>query len=175
MNGTIQKWHQCMCRNTQSFSQCTMIACNNWYSDPISFETELSTSTFQPLVNVFCSTIRVQCYTRHVELISINTTVYEATQKTTMEMSLNEFTDLPQLAAHRVVKSIYRNGTTTAVVYRTVRWLRLRLYVLASNACDSTPCQNGATCEEAQGGYSCTCVAGFEGDDCETGMQIIDK
>ena len=163
-----------MLRKTQSFSQWTMIACNNWYSDHISFETELSTSTFQPLVQVFISTIRVQCW--HKTLILINTTVYKATQKTTMDMSLNEFTDLPELAAHRVVNKMYRNGTTTAVVYRTVRWLRLRLYVLASNACDSTPCQNGATCEEAQGGgYSCTCIAGFDGDDCETGMQIIDE
>ena len=101
-----------------------------------------------------------------------NPTVYKATQKTTMKMSVNEFTDLHKLAAHRVVNKMYRNGTTTAVVYRTVLD-GLILYVLASNACGSTPCQNGATCEEAQGGYSCTCIAGFEGNDCETGMQII--
>ena len=34
---------------------------------------------------------------------------------------------------------------------------------------DLTPCQNGATCSSTppSAGYTCTCVLGFEGDDCE--------
>ncbi|KAL9961808.1 hypothetical protein ACROYT_G030830 [Oculina patagonica] len=33
--------------------------------------------------------------------------------------------------------------------------------------CSSNPCQNGATCNDHSNGYSCTCVAGFEGHHCE--------
>jgi len=33
--------------------------------------------------------------------------------------------------------------------------------------CDSKPCMNGATCLEDVGSYSCKCVAGFTGDNCE--------
>ena len=47
-------------------------------------------------------------------------------------------------------------------------------YVIDIDECESNPCQNGGTCVDAVGGYSCTCIAGFKGDDCETGMQLID-
>ncbi|EDO34718.1 predicted protein, partial [Nematostella vectensis] len=36
--------------------------------------------------------------------------------------------------------------------------------------CDSSPCQNNATCtnKEDNSGYNCTCSTGFTGSDCET-------
>ena len=37
-----------------------------------------------------------------------------------------------------------------------------------TNECSSSPCQNGATCKDAVNGYSCACVAGYEGVHCET-------
>jgi len=38
------------------------------------------------------------------------------------------------------------------------------------DVCDSSPCLNGANCEEEESdSYTCTCAAGFTGDTCETG------
>ena len=39
------------------------------------------------------------------------------------------------------------------------------------NECDSTPCQNGATCNNTQppGTYRCDCVPGYNGTNCEIG------
>lgn len=33
--------------------------------------------------------------------------------------------------------------------------------------CESSPCQNGATCHDLIGLYACECAAGFDGLDCE--------
>ena len=35
--------------------------------------------------------------------------------------------------------------------------------------CQSGPCQNEGTCTDQVNSYSCTCVAGYTGDDCKTG------
>ena len=36
------------------------------------------------------------------------------------------------------------------------------------SACDSAPCQNGATCTNSDTGFECQCPNGFEGLTCET-------
>ena len=36
--------------------------------------------------------------------------------------------------------------------------------------CNSYVCENGGTCNDGVNSYSCSCVAGFEGDNCETGQ-----
>lgn len=33
--------------------------------------------------------------------------------------------------------------------------------------CDSAPCQNGASCNDHVGFYTCTCVPGYQGIHCE--------
>ena len=37
------------------------------------------------------------------------------------------------------------------------------------NECNSRPCRNGATCHDEFNAYSCTCVNGYIGSDCQTG------
>ena len=39
--------------------------------------------------------------------------------------------------------------------------------------CSPNPCQNGGVCTDMVNGYSCTCAAGYTGNDCETGEQHL--
>ncbi|KAK3731831.1 hypothetical protein QZH41_020192, partial [Actinostola sp. cb2023] len=36
--------------------------------------------------------------------------------------------------------------------------------------CESSPCQNGGSCEDQVNGYKCACAAGIEGKNCETNI-----
>ncbi|XP_072041418.1 uncharacterized protein [Amphiura filiformis] len=40
-------------------------------------------------------------------------------------------------------------------------------YVEAANGCASSPCQNGGKCKAEVNGYTCACVDGYEGVNCE--------
>ena len=42
------------------------------------------------------------------------------------------------------------------------------------NECGSSPCQNGATCNDQVNKYRCTCVAGYAGTNCQTSKLTID-
>ena len=48
-------------------------------------------------------------------------------------------------------------------------------FILETLACNSDPCQNGATCfdHNGGGGYVCLCPSGFEGTNCENGKVSI--
>ena len=37
------------------------------------------------------------------------------------------------------------------------------------NECENDPCQNGATCVNSPGSYSCNCADGYTGDQCQEG------
>lgn len=37
------------------------------------------------------------------------------------------------------------------------------------NECDSSPCKNGGTCADGINSYSCDCVPGYMGSNCEIG------
>ena len=39
--------------------------------------------------------------------------------------------------------------------------------------CVDEPCLNGATCIDALTDYSCTCAAGYTGENCETGIHLL--
>lgn len=41
------------------------------------------------------------------------------------------------------------------------------------NECAGDPCENDGTCNDIINGYYCTCVNGFTGLSCETGIVII--
>ena len=38
------------------------------------------------------------------------------------------------------------------------------------NECESSPCQRGSECMDGLNGYSCLCIAGFTGRNCEQGQ-----
>ena len=39
--------------------------------------------------------------------------------------------------------------------------------------CKSSPCQNGAVCEDQVNNYTCKCKPGYKGKNCETGESIF--
>ncbi len=39
--------------------------------------------------------------------------------------------------------------------------------------CQSSPCQNGGSCDEDEVNQMCTCSDSFEGDFCETGKKDL--
>ena len=39
--------------------------------------------------------------------------------------------------------------------------------------CSSSPCLNGATCEDQLDSYRCACANGYEGTDCELGESSL--
>ena len=41
--------------------------------------------------------------------------------------------------------------------------------------CSSEPCTNGGTCTDGVNAYSCACVAGYSGEDCDIGNRCITK
>ena len=45
--------------------------------------------------------------------------------------------------------------------------------LLEINNCEESPCQNGGTCENGEGSYTCNCEEGFKGDTCEEGNIIL--
>ena len=56
------------------------------------------------------------------------------------------------------------------------RWTNLNLIIFkqikALPCVLSSPCQNGAACKNDNlGGYTCTCVAGYTGTNCQYGIK----
>ena len=47
--------------------------------------------------------------------------------------------------------------------------LRLNFRVLEINECSPNPCKNDGSCTDLVNGFSCSCVAGYNGDDCSSG------
>ena len=37
------------------------------------------------------------------------------------------------------------------------------------NECETDLCENGGSCENTIGSFTCTCAAGYDGDTCENG------
>ena len=45
--------------------------------------------------------------------------------------------------------------------------------VALGQLCTATPCANGGTCLETGGSRTCDCVAGYKGQNCETGGTLL--
>lgn len=46
----------------------------------------------------------------------------------------------------------------------------ITIFIVETDECEHIPCRNGGLCTDVVNDYKCTCKAGFEGFDCETGM-----
>ena len=42
-----------------------------------------------------------------------------------------------------------------------------------TDECASSPCQNGGTCTDGVDAYTCACVSGWEGEECQTGELLF--
>ena len=60
---------------------------------------------------------------------------------------------------------------TVRAIYSTIcRYDHLMIsHLLDVDECLTSPCKNGATCVNNDGGYQCQCGAGWTGDQCEKG------
>lgn len=45
--------------------------------------------------------------------------------------------------------------------------------ILDIDECESSPCQNGATCHNNQNHYACTCAGGWTGTNCDEGKFVF--
>ena len=49
----------------------------------------------------------------------------------------------------------------------------LLLFADINECMTNNPCKNGATCENIFGGYTCRCVIGFKGQNCDQGKSNL--
>ena len=47
-------------------------------------------------------------------------------------------------------------------------------YFVDIDECASSPCHNAGTCTDIVNGYTCACAAGYNGDNCQTGLSRRD-
>ena len=56
----------------------------------------------------------------------------------------------------------------TVIKTKDILWHSFNFATPDIDECLSEPCQNGGTCINGENEYSCSCIAGWQGDNCET-------
>ena len=52
-------------------------------------------------------------------------------------------------------------------VFERLNYILQTFGVILVYPCDSSPCKNGGSCENAENTFNCTCTERYEGDTCE--------
>lgn len=74
------------------------------------------------------------------------------------------------------LKNCFRLGFAFVLLHIVVPLLSAHVLDFAEiDECASSPCENGGTCQDFLNAYSCDCVAGYLGDNCEIGAISIGK
>ena len=69
---------------------------------------------------------------------------------------------------------ILTNLLIKIIMYRSIHNIK-NFSITDINECSSSPCLNGALCDDDIDGYSCTCQPGYTGTHCGLGMQKVVK
>ena len=83
-----------------------------------------------------------------------------------ISLDIVEFPGLPTASTETNLKKITLNYMQSKYIVNFAK------FVSDIDECDSSPCQNGGTCHNGQNMYTCTCLPGWTGHDCEIGEQI---
>ena len=60
--------------------------------------------------------------------------------------------------------------TFVSILHGLYKHTLFNVFLAVVNACKSNPCKHGGTCSTNGIDYKCTCVIGYEGDDCKGGL-----
>ena len=58
--------------------------------------------------------------------------------------------------------------TSTHLFFRKCVLVKEKIIILDIDECSSSPCENGGTCIDEIDYFTCQCMAGYTGDQCET-------
>ena len=73
-------------------------------------------------------------------------------------------------AAYGVEVAGYNLNDANNAICRTLHYANAQCSTVVDiNECESNPCKNRATCEDKVNSYSCKCMAGYTGTNCESG------
>ena len=144
-----------------------------WRSDQI-------TSLLQLLhvLHVYCVWSTKQSYSTPAWTVHVNTLAPVATSSASWRVTARP-TELDRCVM-KVAKAALKTkcyccifafiGTQNSHCVAFLLWFGVTFTTCSDiDECTTSPCQNGATCNNLETGFECDCAYGYEGDRCETG------